>query len=325
MTSIPSKFLSTIEECTARLLSRAEDTRGLSKDDLVTRISDGIVKYLLRDDPGAGHPEVIEYIDALYADDLCLIVACERGNENAWGDLVIKYDSAVKGAAWNFCKNREDAEDLAGSIWAELHGLRLDAEGKTKGKLSYYSGKGSLAGWLRAVTNQLAIDEYRKMKKVVQVEEDRVFENLAQDSSERTDFRAVVSTADTPEEILGESEAQEDILQALLQALEELDDEHRLVMKMYYYDGLLLKEIADTFGYHEATASRKISRAQSRIRKSVEKILSDKHGWSENEVKRHLSDSAEKLGISIEKLFVLLIVSTFVQVIGAAAVQGLQI
>jgi len=323
MTSIAPKFLSTIEECAAKLLLRAENSRGLTTHDVVDRISAGIEKYLLRDDPDAGHPEIIDFVDSLHADDLCLIIACERGDEDAWGDLVINFDSTVKAAAWNFCKNREDTDDLAGSIWAELHGLRTDDAGNAKGKLSYYSGKGSLGGWLRAVTNQLAIDEYRKMKRIVQVEEDRVFDNLAQDSAEKTDFKAVVSTADTPEEIYGESEAQKDIMEALLQAVEELGDEEKLVMKMYYYDELKLQEIADTFGYHEATASRKISRAQNAIRKSVERALRLKHGWSDDEVRRHLADSAEKLGISIEKMFILLLAAGIVQVFAQAPVQSL--
>lgn len=313
MTSAAEKFIPTIEEASVRLLSRAENGRGLTSDDLVGRITEGVEKYLLKDDPSADHPEIIEFIDSLHADDLCLIIACERGDEDAWGDLVTNFDSTVKAAAWNFCKNREDTDDLAGSIWAELHGLKQDKDGKTKGKLSYYSGKGSLGGWLRAVTNQLAIDEYRKMKRIVQVEEDRVFENMAQDSSERTEFRTVVSATETPEQIYGEEEAQSDIMEALLQAMEDLGDEERLVMKMYYYDGLKLQEIADTFGYHEATASRKISRAQTAIRKAVEKHLADKHGWGPEEVKRHLSESAQKLGISIENLFAVLLFVLFVQ------------
>lgn len=321
MTSAAEKFIPTITDAAARLLSRAENRRGLAVEDIVPRVTDGVERYLLRDDPGAGHPEVIEFVDSLHADDLCLIISCERGDETAWGDLVLNFDSTVKSAAWNFCKNREDTEDLAGSIWAELHGLRQDADGKVKGKLSYYSGKGSLGGWLRAVTNQLAIDEYRKMKRIVQVEEDRVFENMAQDSSERTEFRTVVSATETPEQIFGEEEAQSDIMEALLQAMADLGDEERLVMKMYYYDGLKLQEIADTFGYHEATASRKVSRAQTAIRKAVEKRLSEKHGWGADEVKRHLSDSAEKLGINIENLFAALLFACFVQEALSAIVQ----
>ncbi|MCB1024263.1 MAG: hypothetical protein KDB79_07730, partial [Acidobacteria bacterium] len=103
--------------------------------DLKARVTSAVEKYVLRDDQNAGHPEISEFIDSLRADDLCLIIACERGDETAWGDIVLNFDSSVKSAAYKFAKNKEDAEDLAGSIWAELHGLRLDAEGKTKGKL----------------------------------------------------------------------------------------------------------------------------------------------------------------------------------------------
>ena len=67
------------------------------------------------------------------------------------------------------------------------------------------------------------------------------------------------------------------------------------------------------FGYHEATASRKIVRIQSDIRKSVEKQLRDRHGWSETEVRRYLAETASKLGISVEKLFAVLLVFTALQ------------
>ncbi len=67
------------------------------------------------------------------------------------------------------------------------------------------------------------------------------------------------------------------------------------------------------FGYHEATASRKLVRIQSEIRKSVEKELHRQHGWSESEVKRYLSETASKLGISVEKLFAALVMLAMVQ------------
>jgi hypothetical protein len=74
-----------------------------------------------------------------------------------------------------------------------------------------------------------------------------------------------------------------------------------------------IKEIAAMFGYHEATASRKVVRIQTEIRKSVEKELRASHGWSETEVKRYLGETASKLGISVEKLFVMLLAFAAVQ------------
>ncbi len=313
MATLAAKHKTTVEECASRLLSRAEDSRGLKSPDIEPRIVSAVEKYILRDDENAGHNEIAAFIDSLRADDLCLIIACENGDETAWGDIVLNFDSSVKSAAYKFAKNKEDAEDLASSIWAELHGLKIDAEGRTKGKLSYYSGKGSLAGWLRAVTNQLAIDQFRKTKRIVQTEDDREFENLAQDSSEKAEFRTVVTATENPEDIFGEQETQKDILESLQNTIASLNDEDRLIIKLYYFDDLKLKDIANTFGYHEATASRKLFRVQQEIRKGVEKTLRETHGWNENEVKKYLTESAEKLGINLEKLFTAVLVMVLVQ------------
>ena len=74
-----------------------------------------------------------------------------------------------------------------------------------------------------------------------------------------------------------------------------------------------LKDIGATLGFHEATASRKLARMQTDIRKSVGKILMKQHGWTEEEVKRNLAEAASKLGINLEKMFALLVVLTLVQ------------
>jgi RNA polymerase sigma-70 factor (ECF subfamily) len=241
-----------------------------------------------------------------------LIVACERGNENAWEDLVKNFDSTVKSAARKITSNSEDADDLASSIWAELYGLRVDADGNKKSKLAYYSGRGSLAGWLRAVVSQLAIDQFRKQSKFVQIEEDREFDNLASEAAASGDSH-LGGHNDNPEEAYSKGAAEADVSEALASAIAGLDAEERLILKLYYFDDLKLKDIAITFGYHEATASRKLTRLQSEIRKSVEKTLISKHGWAESEVKRHLSETAAELGMNLETMFAVMITLFLVQ------------
>ena len=302
------KHKSTIDEAIARLLTRAENSRSLEIADLSPRVFKAVEKYVFKIDEAAGNAEIKAFIDEIRADDFCLVLACERGDEKAWEDLVKNFDATVKSAARKISSNSEDAEDLASSIWAELYGLK---EGKSK--LAYFSGRGSLAGWLRAVTNQLAIDGFRKMKRLVQIEEDREFENLAQDSSEKTGNETVVSHTENPEEIFSERQTAKDVSKALKKAIDELEAEDKLILKLYYFDNLKLKDIGTTLGFHEATASRKLARMQTEIRKAVEKILKAEHGWNEDEVKRHLSETASKLGINLEKMFVILIIWTLVQ------------
>ena len=304
---------STVADAIERLLARAVDSRELRGADLSVRVQLSLGKYLLRDNARPEHVEIKAFIDEIRADDLCLVIACERGDEKAWEDLVANFDATVKSAARKFASNTEDTEDLASSIWAELYGLRVDADGNKKSKLAYYSGRGSLAGWLRAVVSQLAVDQFRKQSKFVQIEENREFENLANEASENNNNHHVVSHADNPEDILTEKQTAGDVSAAVREAIATLDPEDRLIMKLYYFDDLKLKDIAATFGYHEATASRKLVRVQTEIRKSVEKSLREQHGWTDDEVKRYLSDTASKLGLNLEKLFAVLIALTILQ------------
>lgn len=307
------KYRLTIDESVAKLVSRAENSRGLKVSIIRERVAKSIEKYVLRDNKNAAPNEIKEFVEGIRVDDLCLIIACEYADETAWGDLVKTFDATVKSAARKFSNNAEDAEDLASSIWAELYGLKRDKDGKLKTKLSYYSGRGSLAGWLRAVVSQLAIDQFRKESKFVQIEEDRDFENLINETSEKTGSASIVSRSENPEHLFGAAEAQKDVTKALQKAISELEAEDKLILKLYYFDDLKLKDIGNTLGFHEATASRKLVRVQREIRKSVEKILSAEHGWKLEEVNRHLSETAGRLGINIEKLFTVWVFLAFVQ------------
>lgn len=110
-----------------------------------------------------------------------------------------------------------------------------------------------------------------------------------------------------------EKQTSGDVSAAVRDAIASLEDEDRLILKLYYFDDLKLKDIANTFGYHEATASRKLVRVQTDIRKSVEKSLREQHGWTDTEVRRYLSETASKLGLNLEKLFAVVIALTILQ------------
>ncbi|HEV7700380.1 MAG TPA: sigma-70 family RNA polymerase sigma factor [Pyrinomonadaceae bacterium] len=305
------KYASTIDEAVAHLISRAENSRGLDANVVRPRIDGALSKYLRVDGHSADHPDIKQFIEEIRADDLCLIIACEQGDECAWEDLVANFDSTVKSAARKISSNSEDAEDLASSIWAELYGLRVDADGKKKSKLAYYSGRGSLAGWLRAVVSQLAVDQFRKVSKFVQVEEDREFENLANEAA--IAGNGLGTHTANPEDAFTDSQTSADVQEALASSIAGLEDEDRLILKLYYFDDLKLKDIAAMFGYHEATASRRLTRLQSDIRKAVEKELKTRHGWTDREVKRHLSDTAASLGMNLETMFAVLMMAILVQ------------
>lgn len=289
-----------LAEGAGQLLSRAADSRSLERDSLVPRIKSTVDKYLLRDDQNASNQSVIEFIDGLQADDLCLIVACERGQQTAWNDLVERFSPTVRSAARSASSNEDAAQDLAQSIWAELYGLRVRADGKPASKLAYYSGRGSLAGWLRAVVAQLAIDQHRKQSRLVQTEDDADFDRLG--NAEEGTEHFLSTGAVNPEQAVSDKFAGAEMQKALGRAIRELSDEDRLLVRLYYFDGLKLREAGVVLGVHEATASRRLTKIHSEMRHTVEKILIAERGWTRAETERSFTEVAPHLDANLEAM-----------------------
>jgi len=291
-----------VAEAGKRLLARADEAYGLTVQDISPRTNASLEKYLLKDAPDAPAQDIAEFLDQLQASDLCLVIACERGNAAAWSDLVERYSTTVRSAARSAAGNEDAAEDLAQSIWAELHGLRLREDGRPASKLAYYSGRGSLAGWLRAVVSQLAVDQHRKQARLVQTEDDAEFDRIAADGSEEKEAVGRPSSLPNPENALTNKLAGSEMEGALASAIQEMDDEDRLLVKLYYFDNLRLKEAGAVLGVHEATASRRLARVHTELRQRVEQILTKEHGWSIAETRTAFAEVALHLDTDLEPL-----------------------
>jgi len=286
-----------------RVLARAANGRSLDAQTLSARLRTAIEKYILKHDPSADERTIDNFVDTLHADDLCLVMACERSDEHAWNDLFEGYGATVRSAARAASSNEAMADDVAQSTWADLHGLKRREDGKPGGKLGYYSGVGSLGGWLRAVVGQLAIDQHRRQTKLVQAEEDSDLDRMALDDGD-SDGAGAYQMSASPEELLTNNLASADVEKALGRALAELPDEDRLLMRLYYFDGLRLREAGAVLGVHEATASRRLTRIHGEVRQHVEALLMKEHGWTKAEAARSLSEVAAHLQTDVEPMLV---------------------
>lgn len=302
LSQAPDKIEALIHAGAERLLARATNRRALDVAAVSKRLRLAIDKYVLRDDPAPQPAAIDRFLEGLHADDLCLVIACERGDQAAWSELVEGFGATVRSAARSASSNEETAEDVAQSIWAELHGLKALEDGRPAGKLAYYSGAGSLGGWLRAVVGQLAIDQHRRQARLVQTEEDADMDRLAQDSDVEQDALNVFHSSPNPEEALAGELAAADVEKALGRTLAELEAEDRLLVKLYYFDGLRLREAGAVLGVHEATASRRLTRIHSEIRERVEEILMKEHGWTKSEARRSLAEIAAHLQTDVEPM-----------------------
>lgn len=283
------------------LLARAKDDYAVTSDMLTPRILAALNKYLLKDDINAQSEVITDFIEKLQGDDLCLVIACQHANQKAWSDLVERFSATVRSAARSASSNEEGAEDLAQSIWAELHGLRPAEDGRPAGKLGYYSGRGSLAGWLRAVVAQLAVDQHRRQARLVQTEEDADFDRFIRRDTDEND-RSLHAAVVNPEQQTSQKMASREMQSALEHAIQQLSSEDCLLVKLYYFDGLRLREAGAVLGVHEATASRRLTKIHSDLRRQVESILIEEKGWSKPETDRAFSEVALNLETDIEAL-----------------------
>jgi RNA polymerase sigma-70 factor (ECF subfamily) len=237
--------------------------------------------------------ELSEYLGSLNCDELCLATACAKGDDKAWEDFFKDYRGYLINISRTMTQDGGAAEQLADSTFAELYGLR-EAEGARVSKFAFYSGRGSLRGWLRAVVFQLSADSHRQTSRYVQTEEPEDMERLAHSAEppQHTPTTEITFIRDRYRSA---------VAGALREAMAALEARDRLLLAYYYYDELTLKEIGQMFEVHEATVSRWITKVQKRTRKLVEKGLARDHNFNRQEVNEAIALAAEEMDISVRE------------------------
>ena len=105
-----------------------------------------------------------DFCAALRLEELALARACAAGNERAWQDFISRYRQKLHSMALHITRDGAHAAELADSLFADLYGVNA-RDGVRSSKLVFYTGRGSLEGWLRTVMAQEFINRYRKQKR----------------------------------------------------------------------------------------------------------------------------------------------------------------
>jgi RNA polymerase sigma-70 factor (ECF subfamily) len=191
---------------------------------------------------------------ALRLEELALAHACAAGNERAWQDFINRYRQKLHSMALHITRDGAHAAELADSLFADLYGVNA-RNGVRRSKLVFYTGRGSLEGWLRTVMAQEFINRYRKQKRTVSLEEQ---------TEEGVQFAAAAEPARASDHI-----SDQRLESATDEALAELSSEDRFTLASYYLDGRTLAEIARALGLHESSVSRRLDRLATGLRKRI--------------------------------------------------------
>lgn len=229
---------------------------------------------------GATAQQIAAFVAGLRLDELALAHGCAAGDQHAWDIFLTKYRESIYQSARSITRNESVGRELADSLYAELYGLG-SPEGR-RSKLALYSGRGSLAGWLRMVLSQSYVNQIRSSKRLISIE--------AEEEEHGTQFAAPVRDAGV--------EIDSRLKEATDEVLQALPSEERFLLSSYFLDGLRLAEIGRILGVHESTISRKMEKLLKELRKRIRKGL-ERRGMSRRQAEEALEADVRDLGMDV--------------------------
>ena len=177
-----------------------------------------------------------------------LIRAAQRGDADAFEQLVRTYDQSVLRLAMNLLRSPEDARDVYQEaflrVYRNLHAFRFDCSFHT---------------WLYRIVTNICLDQLRKRK--VRKEESAVVET-ADGPIDRMDSFEEEGVDANPERTMWNRQLKGKIESAI----DDLTPRERMVFELRHYQGLRLRAIGEMLGTSEAAAKNCLFRATQKMR-----------------------------------------------------------
>lgn len=249
---------------------------GLTCDDLARILGEVAQKYLA----AAGAAQVRELCVSLKIEELVLARACAAGNERAWETFMARYREKLYEMGLQITREDSAGRELSDSLYADLYGT-VSRDGERVSKLSSYTGRGSLEGWLRTVMAQEHVNRYRRQKRTVSLDEET--EEGAQFAAPDPDPTPAMDPR---------------LVSATDEALAALPADERFMLVAYYLDGRTLADIARMLSVHESTISRKLDKLAKYLRKQVLAGLS-RRGLSRRQAEEALQVDVRDLSLNL--------------------------
>jgi RNA polymerase sigma factor (sigma-70 family) len=170
-----------------------------------------------------------------------LIVRVRDGDLEALGELYKRHKTQVYRTALAITRNKEAAEDILQEAFLRIYAYadRIDETVP-------------LGPWLYRVTVNQAYSWTTRVKRWL-----HSLQNM---------FDRWTSSAQWNPEVTAEERERQQIMQ---QAIDELSPCHRVVIVLYYLEGLSLREIAYVTGVPEGTVKSRLHYARENLRKAI--------------------------------------------------------
>ena len=173
--------------------------------------------------------------------DRDLVLRTRRGEIQAFGELVRRYQSAVFNVCYRMLGERMEAEDLAQETF--LRAYR---------RLATYDAERPFGPWVRQVATRVCLNHLdRRTPPSVELDEDR--------------DRPLVSAGNEPEGVFAGAQASD----ALRRAIKELPPRYRAVIELRHYQEMNYAEIADLMKIPLSDVKSHLYRARKTLARSL--------------------------------------------------------
>ncbi len=190
-------------------------------------------------------------------DDTALVSKARKGNMQAFGTLVAKYQDRIYNIILRMCPKPAEAEELAQETFLKaMEGLR------------HFRGKSAFYTWLYRIATNLTISYRRRSGKIR-------FQPLAicerHDGSQVRGLTAKVAGKKNPgpEKTAMDNENQRHITRAL----EELDDEFRIVVILRDMENMNYEQIADILTIAVGTVKSRLHRGRCLLKDKLAELV----------------------------------------------------
>ena len=188
-------------------------------------------------------------------DDEMLVAQFKSGSQKAFDELMKRHERRIFGYLLRSVRNYEDAEELT-----------LEVFFKAYRALGSWEPKAKFSTWLYTIASNLSIDYHRsKSRKPVFMLED---EDVIEKRLVATDISS------NPERHLEDKECG----RIIREAVDELSSKQKAVFMLTRYEGLQIKEVAETLGIAEGTVKIHLHRAMKKLQTILRPL------WENNEI-----------------------------------------
>lgn len=183
---------------------------------------------------------------ARQAEDLALIEAMGRGDEDAFTRLVEKYQRPLYWLAHDIVLDADEARDIVQETFVRVHAA-----------LHRYDRQRSFVNWIYRITRNLAIDVFRRRARRATYVED--LSHVSDEASASPAFRSPASQAQ-----------HRDVQANVHEVLAMLPPDYRVTLTLREMHGMSPREIADVTDTSYATARWRLHRARALFRNAWE-------------------------------------------------------